>query len=153
MYLCKWDICAEGVFVSFPWWLQNEKSKSKIALFFFKWVPFWNLSSKNQNDYILEKKINYTHTHAHTQKTPNNFGCDNYIFPKTRSNKSKQWTNYSPLKHGAGKNVLCIATPCRSAVHVIQCRNETMFHDTSTTCCMVALYLQHSWLRSSENTL
>ena len=26
-------MCAEGIFVTFPWWLQNVKSRSKIALF------------------------------------------------------------------------------------------------------------------------
>ena len=41
------EICVEGIFVTFPWWLQNVKSRSKIALF-FKWVPFWNLISKKK---------------------------------------------------------------------------------------------------------
>ena len=27
------EICAEGIFVTFPWWLKNVKSRSKIALF------------------------------------------------------------------------------------------------------------------------
>ena len=27
------EICAEGIFVAFPWWLKNVKSRSKIALF------------------------------------------------------------------------------------------------------------------------
>ena len=27
------EICAEGIFVNFPWWLKNVKSRSKIALF------------------------------------------------------------------------------------------------------------------------
>ena len=38
------EICAEGIFVTFPWWLQNVKSWSKIALFsnerhFEIWFP------------------------------------------------------------------------------------------------------------------
>ena len=28
------EICAEGIFVTFPWWLKNVKSRSKIACFF-----------------------------------------------------------------------------------------------------------------------
>ena len=27
------EICAEGIFVTFPWWVQTVKSRSKIALF------------------------------------------------------------------------------------------------------------------------
>ena len=27
------EICAEGIFVTFPWWLKNVKNRSKIALF------------------------------------------------------------------------------------------------------------------------
>ena len=27
------EICAEGIFVTLPWWLENVKSRSKIALF------------------------------------------------------------------------------------------------------------------------
>ena len=27
------EICAEGIFVTFPWWLKNVKSRSKIAPF------------------------------------------------------------------------------------------------------------------------
>ena len=27
------EICAEGIFVTFPWYLKNVKSRSKIALF------------------------------------------------------------------------------------------------------------------------
>ena len=38
------EICAEGIFVTFPWWLKNVKSRSKIALFsnehhFEIWFP------------------------------------------------------------------------------------------------------------------
>ena len=37
--LYVFEICAEGIFVTFPWWLENVKSRSKIAPF-FKWAPF-----------------------------------------------------------------------------------------------------------------
>ena len=60
------EICAEGIFVTFPWWLKNVKSRSKIALFsnerdFESWFPkkrtitfFWSkLSKLHQKDPIL----------------------------------------------------------------------------------------------------
>ena len=60
------EICAEGIFVSFPWWLENVKSRSKIALFanerhFEIWFPkertitfFWSkLSKLHKKDPIL----------------------------------------------------------------------------------------------------
>ena len=36
-----------------------------------------------------ENYLNYTKRH--------NFACDNYIFPKTRANKNKEWTRLSAL--------------------------------------------------------
>ena len=60
LYVCEWDMCAEGNFVIFPWWLKNVKSRSKIALF-FKWAPFWNLISKRQQLRCSEASyLNYT---------------------------------------------------------------------------------------------
>ena len=60
------EICAEGIFVTFPWWLKNVKSRSKIALFsnerhFEIWFPkkrtitfFWSkLSKLHKKDPIL----------------------------------------------------------------------------------------------------
>ena len=60
------EIYAEGIFVTFPWWLKNVKSRSKIALFsnerdFESWFPkkrtitfFWSkLSKLHQKDPIL----------------------------------------------------------------------------------------------------
>ena len=52
------EICAEGIFVTFPWWLENVKSRSKITRFsnerhFEIWFPkkrtitfFWSKLSK-----------------------------------------------------------------------------------------------------------
>ena len=64
MYVC--EICAEGIFVTFPWWLKNVKSRSKIALFsnechFEIWFSkkrtitfFWSkLSKLHKEDPIL----------------------------------------------------------------------------------------------------
>ena len=60
------EICAEGIFVPFPWWLKNVKSRSKIALFsneryFEIWFPkkrtitfSWSkLSKLHKKDQIL----------------------------------------------------------------------------------------------------
>ena len=60
------EICAEGIFVTFPSWLENVKSTSKIALFsnerhFEIWFPkkrsitfFWSkLSKLHKKDPIL----------------------------------------------------------------------------------------------------
>ena len=60
------EICAEGIFVAFPCWLKNVKSRSKIALFsnerhFAIWFPkkktitfFWSkLSKLHKKDPIL----------------------------------------------------------------------------------------------------
>ena len=33
MCMYVFEICAEGVFVTFPWWLENVNIRSKIALF------------------------------------------------------------------------------------------------------------------------
>ena len=60
------EICAEGIFETFPWWLKNVKSRSKTALFsnehhFQIWFPkkktitfFWSkLSKLHKKDPIL----------------------------------------------------------------------------------------------------
>ena len=92
MYVCEWDMCW-GNFYNFPWWLKNVKSRSKIASFsnerhFKIWFPkkktirfFWSeLSKVHKKDPIL-----------HVTTT-------NYIFPKPKGNKNKQWTHITPLK-------------------------------------------------------
>ena len=60
------EICAEGIFVTFPWWLKNVESMPKIAFFsnerhFKIWFPkkktimfFWSKVSKlHKKDPIL----------------------------------------------------------------------------------------------------
>ena len=74
--------------VSFSWSLKIWKGGQYWLFIFFKWVLF---VFKIENNYIFQKKIIYTTQNRH------NFACDNYIFPKTRANKSKQWTHYSIL--------------------------------------------------------
>ena len=49
-------------------------------------------------DFQKRKQLRFSEVnHETTQKTPN-FACDNYIFPKTRGNKNKQWTHSTPVK-------------------------------------------------------
>ena len=65
VYVCVWDMCWRN-FCNFPWWLENMKSWSKIALFsndrhFEIWFPkkrtitfFWSkLSKLHKTDPIL----------------------------------------------------------------------------------------------------
>ena len=85
------ETCAEGIFVTFPWWLKNVKSRSKIAPFsnerhFEIWFP------KKKTITFLWSKLSKLH------KKRLNFACGNYIFPKTRGNKNKPWTHSTPLK-------------------------------------------------------
>ena len=67
------EICAEGMFVTFPWWLKNVKSRSKIALFsnerhFEIWFPkkkiitfFWSkLSKLHKKDPILHVATSFS---------------------------------------------------------------------------------------------
>ena len=108
MYVYEWDMCWRN-FSNFPWWLNNVKSRSKIALFsnehhFEIWFPkkktipfFWSKLSK-----LLKKR--------------SNFACDNYIFPKTRGNKNKQYTHSTPLKAINEINSQCVQDELNSDV-------------------------------------
>ena len=100
--VCEWDTCWRN-FCNFSLVTKKCESRPKIALFsnerhFEIWYPkkktitfFWSKVSKL-----------HTHTHTHTHTPPhthkNNFACENYIFPKTRGNKNKQWTHSTPLE-------------------------------------------------------
>ena len=63
---------------------QRGVTKMKINTF------FWSKLSK------LHKKDPILHNH------------DNYIFPKTRGNKNKQWIHSTPLKHSTSHSVVVI---------------------------------------------
>ena len=71
MYL--FEIWAEGIFVTFPWWLENVKSRTKIALFSNErhceiWFPkkrtitfFWSkLSKLHKKDPILHMATTFS---------------------------------------------------------------------------------------------
>ena len=49
----------------------------------------FDFQKRKQLRFSEAKYLNYT-------KRPN-FACDNYIFPKTRGNKNRQWTHSTPL--------------------------------------------------------
>ena len=78
------EIWAEGIFVTFPWWLKNVKSRSKIALQNERYLEIW-FPKRKQLSFSKVNYLNYT-------KKPN-FACGNYIFPKTRGNKIEPWTH------------------------------------------------------------
>ena len=72
-YVYVSEICAEKIFVAFPCWLKNVKSRSKIALFsnerhFAKWFPkkktitfFWSkLSKLHKKDPILHAATTFS---------------------------------------------------------------------------------------------
>ena len=83
------EICSEGSFVSFPWWLKNVKSRSKITLF--------QMSAILKFDFQKRKQLHFFRKLSELHKR-HNFACDNYIFRKTRANKNKQWTHVSASK-------------------------------------------------------
>ena len=46
------EICAKGIFVTFPWLLKNVKSKSKIA-------PFFQMSAILKFDFQKRKQLRF----------------------------------------------------------------------------------------------
>ena len=85
------EICAEGIFVTFPWWLKNVKSRStEIAPFFFKWAPFFKFDFQKRKQLRLSD-VNYLN---YTKKDPN--------LPVTTTFSLKQGetrTNGVPISH------------------------------------------------------
>ena len=115
------EICAKGIFVTFPWWLKNVKSRSKIALFsnerhFEIWFPkkrtitfFWSkLSKLHKKDPILHVTTTFS--------------------LKTRGNKNKTWTHSTPLKDLAKRdeNPSCASLlPSSSINYWLVSKNQT----------------------------
>ena len=55
------EICAEGFFVTFPWWLKNVKSRSKIALFFqMSAILKFDFQKRKQLRFCKVNYLNYT---------------------------------------------------------------------------------------------
>ena len=46
------EICAEGIFVTFPWWLKNVKSRSKNS-------PFFQMSAILKFDFQKSKQLRF----------------------------------------------------------------------------------------------
>ena len=93
--------CVEGIFVTFPWWLINVKSGSKIGLALFSNEHHFEIwFSKKKTITFFWSKLSKLH-----KKRPN-FACDNYIFPY----QNKQCTHSKPLKGAICpfKNPICI---------------------------------------------
>ena len=104
------EICAEGIFITFPSWLENVKSRSKIALFsnechYEIWFP-----KKRTITFFWSKLPNYKKKKKKKKKRPN-FACSNFIFPKTRGNNNK------PRTHSTSLNVYDFATPLTRQFH------------------------------------
>ena len=49
-------------------------------------------------DFQKRKQLRFSEVNYLNYTKRPNFACDNYIFPKTRGNKNKQCTHYTPLK-------------------------------------------------------
>ena len=54
------EICAVGIFVTFPWWLKNWKSRSKIALFSNERHFETHSQKRNQLRFSEVNYLNYT---------------------------------------------------------------------------------------------
>ena len=55
------EICAEGIFVTFPWCLKNVKSRSKIALFFqMSAILKFDFQKREQLRFSEVNYLNYT---------------------------------------------------------------------------------------------
>ena len=50
-------------------------------------------------DFPIRKRLHFPEENYETSQKRHNFACDNYIFPKTRANKSKQWTHLGALNY------------------------------------------------------
>ena len=46
------EICAEGIFVTFPWLLKNVKSRSKIALFQMSAILKFDFQKETNYDFL-----------------------------------------------------------------------------------------------------
>ena len=61
VYVCVWDMCWRN-FCNFPWWLENVKSRSKIAFFFFQMSAIlkFDFQKREQLRFSEVNYLNYT---------------------------------------------------------------------------------------------
>ena len=85
VYVCEWDMCWRN-FCNFPLVTKKCESRSKIALF-FQMSAILKFDIQKRKQLLRFSELSKLH-----KKRPN-FACGNYIFPKTRGNKNKQWTH------------------------------------------------------------
>ena len=55
------------------------------------------MSAISKFDFQQRKQLSFSEVNCLNYTKRLNFACDNYIFPKTRENKNKQWTHSTPL--------------------------------------------------------
>ena len=60
MCMYVFEICAEVIFVTFPWWLENVKSRSKIALFSMSAILKFDFQKREQLRFSEVTYLNYT---------------------------------------------------------------------------------------------
>ena len=58
-FLYVGEICAERIFVTFPWWLINVKSRSKIALFQMSAILKFDFQKREQLRFSEVNYLNY----------------------------------------------------------------------------------------------
>ena len=55
-------------------------------------------------DFQKRKQLHFSDL---TRQKRHNFACDNYIFPKARANKNKEWTHLGTLNDPIQQTVIC----------------------------------------------
>ena len=84
------EICTEEIDVSFPCWLKNVKSRSKIALFLMSAILKFDFQKRKQIHFSEKTYLNYT------KKTQ--FCMWQLHFPYNKGKQDKQWTHLGALK-------------------------------------------------------
>ena len=65
-------------------------------------------------DFQKGKQLRFSEVNYLNYTKKPNFACDNYIFPKTRRNKNKQWTHFRPVKNVVGYSYLLMKIHCEN---------------------------------------
>ena len=107
MCMCVSEICAEGIFVTFPWWLKNVKRRSKIVVFsnerhFEIWFPkqktitfFWSKFSKtHKKDPILHVTTTFSQNKGKQEQAVDPFHTPLvHPFPSFSRKKNRTYTS------------------------------------------------------------
>ena len=147
-YVYVSGICAEGILQSFPWWLKNVKSRSKISLF-FKWAPFWNLISKKVKQLHFSEE-NYKNTILHLTFTfslkqgETRTSSGPIWVPLTYVNFVPKYSWASPFRHLYTGRIRFTFERLSKVVHIY----TTCFENSITLSCQMALFASRA--RSEE---